>query len=811
MKTKRKEKSLSLINVNPEKCVQCFACIDVCPVKFCNDASGEAVLVNSDLCIGCGKCISACKHGARLAVDDFDAFLSELERGKKVVVIADPAFALRMGSLFGKLLTYLQSAGVAAVFDGGIGVQLYSTLAAEELKSERKSAFSSQCPAVLSYLKIYRPNLVKHLLAVPSPPELSRLYITRHFSEFADARFVYFSSCLARKREFESIKNGMLNVGSFALERFLTVNGIVLNELPESSFHTPSYSSAVLNAFPGGLSRMIRPRPKSFVLSGESDVFSCLASFDEDTPLGFCDLMSCSRSCSGGPLFPSIGSYEHILLSSEADSEVSLSENDTILPTYEPDYPKRVFRDWSLKNKILFPGEDDLRNVYHQMYKFTEKDFQNCGACGYGSCETMAVAIFNGLNQPQNCYFYLKRVADHQSKEHIQRNVKFRHILETSLEGFIEMDDEFHIQTVNKSFTEIFKRRKSDVIGASLFEFATEKGKDVLSLEKKKVDLGLKTSFEASMLSGLNTEIICLFNVSPLYDNYENRFGSFAMVTNVTDKKNSEKLILQMNADLEMKVKKRTEALTRSLDTIQRDQEAGKKVQFQLLPRQQICLGDYCLSHRIIPSLFLSGDFVDYFRVDENRIAFYIADVSGHGASSAFVTIFLKSYISYALHNYRSGEDRMILEPDKLIEKLNADLLHENLDKHLTLFFGIIDEKKNELTFSNAGHYPFPILFEETPDFIEIKGFPVGLLDFATYHSKVISLPKKFLLVFFSDGILEILPERDIHLQRKFLLDAVDRIDLSIEELIQKMGVNPALEQPDDLTFLAIRRGVKHE
>ena len=33
------------------------------------------------------------------------------------------------------------------------------------------------------------------------------------------------------------------------------------------------------------------------------------------------------------------------------------------------------------------------------MNKFAEADFLNCGACGYGSCELMATAVFNGLNR----------------------------------------------------------------------------------------------------------------------------------------------------------------------------------------------------------------------------------------------------------------------------------------------------------------------------------------------------------------------------------------------------------------------------
>ena len=40
------------------------------------------------------------------------------------------------------------------------------------------------------------------------------------------------------------------------------------------------------------------------------------------------------------------------------------------------------------------------------MKKFEEKDFYNCSSCGYGCCEDMAYAIFNGLNKAENCHHY---------------------------------------------------------------------------------------------------------------------------------------------------------------------------------------------------------------------------------------------------------------------------------------------------------------------------------------------------------------------------------------------------------------------
>lgn len=42
-----------LIETDKDNCVNCHACIGVCPVKFCNDASGDYVKVNGDMCIGC--------------------------------------------------------------------------------------------------------------------------------------------------------------------------------------------------------------------------------------------------------------------------------------------------------------------------------------------------------------------------------------------------------------------------------------------------------------------------------------------------------------------------------------------------------------------------------------------------------------------------------------------------------------------------------------------------------------------------------------------------------------------------------------
>jgi len=57
-------------------------------------------------------------------------------------------------------------------------------------------------------------------------------------------------------------------------------------------------------------------------------------------------------------------------------------------------------------NRIKYPSQQELKVIYNSMAKYEEKDFKNCAACGYNTCEGMAIAIFNGLNKKENCHFF---------------------------------------------------------------------------------------------------------------------------------------------------------------------------------------------------------------------------------------------------------------------------------------------------------------------------------------------------------------------------------------------------------------------
>lgn len=249
--------------------------------------------------------------------------------------------------------------------------------------------------------------------------------------------------------------------------------------------------------------------------------------------------------------------------------------------------------------------------------------------------------------------------------------------------------------------------------------------------------------------------------------------------------------------------------LQASLNLLQEDQNAGRQVQMNMLPVTPWSIEGLEFSHRIIPSLYLSGDFVDYFRVDERRVAFYLADVSGHGASSAFVTVLLKFMTTRLLYESRRNGTLPEFKPSEVLAHINRGLVNTKLGKHVTMLGGVIDLEKNSLTYSIGGHLPLPVLFVEgQASYLEGRGLPVGLFDDATYDDRVMELPPSFSLSLFSDGILDVLPGATLKEKEASLPEQVAAAGGTLDGLRQVFGLANLAEMPDDIALLVLSRNL---
>ena len=240
---------------------------------------------------------------------------------------------------------------------------------------------------------------------------------------------------------------------------------------------------------------------------------------------------------------------------------------------------------------------------------------------------------------------------------------------------------------------------------------------------------------------------------------------------------------------------------------LEQDQQAGRQVQLRMLPATPLVLDDYVFSHTVIPSLYLSGDFTDYFTVGDRFVTFFMADVSGHGSSSAFATVLLKNLFARKRSDLLRRNDDTVLSPVAMLKSANRELLDLSVGKFATMVVGLLDMEENTLRYSVAGHLPQPVLVSgEGAHYLRGEGPAVGLMEDAHYEEHLVDLPGSFMLALFSDGILEILPPKNLIEKEKYFLDVFEQAADSPEELVTRLGLDRVETAPDDIAALFISK-----
>ncbi|RZA06131.1 MAG: response regulator [Moraxellaceae bacterium] len=239
------------------------------------------------------------------------------------------------------------------------------------------------------------------------------------------------------------------------------------------------------------------------------------------------------------------------------------------------------------------------------------------------------------------------------------------------------------------------------------------------------------------------------------------------------------------------------------------DQQAARQVQRNLLPATPAKVAGITLEHKVIPSLYLSGDFVDYGGIQNRYVAFYLTDVSGHGASSAFVTIWLKPLVRRMFKECRSREEEVNLlrDPSLLVQYVNKELLHSHFGCHLTCFVGVFDTEDRTLSYVTAGHLPLPILVEQgRARYLTGKGKPVGIFSdnrWQVFHEQV---EDGFNLVIFSDGILDTLPPDGLLEREAYLLERMQGLEGGMAGILARLDLHSERAGPDDIAILSLEQ-----
>jgi sigma-B regulation protein RsbU (phosphoserine phosphatase) len=153
------------------------------------------------------------------------------------------------------------------------------------------------------------------------------------------------------------------------------------------------------------------------------------------------------------------------------------------------------------------------------------------------------------------------------------------------------------------------------------------------------------------------------------------------------------------------------------------------------------------------PARRASGDYIDYFEMNDGNLGLAVGDVSGKGVPPALLTSSLHSMIR-ALRYARNFSLKTLM---RTIDKLFFDVSPDNC--YATLFVGEYDPSSGRLHYVNAGHEPPFVLHKNgthfQTNFLEPGGPVIGLLQESSYREGVVSLKPGDVFVAYTDGLCE--------------------------------------------------------
>lgn len=265
--------------------------------------------------------------------------------------------------------------------------------------------------------------------------------------------------------------------------------------------------------------------------------------------------------------------------------------------------------------------------------------------------------------------------------------------------------------------------------------------------------------------------------------------------------------LYQENMDYRRQLERANTELREDFNILRLDQLAGRQVQLDVLPREPVQCRGYRVAHSMVPSLYLSGDFVGYNSVFDRYLLFYFGDVSGHGASSAFVTVMLAFLLRQLRRRHVAENDFAALAraPAGLAEHLNRQMLAMDIEKHLTFFAGAIDVERGRLRYVISALSPAPVLI--TPggaEFIPGRGKPLGLFKDATWEVQERDFPSDAALVVVSDGLMERIEGATSVAREARLLELLANVPPDHDRICEVLGLPRIKEAPDDVSVLTV-------
>jgi serine phosphatase RsbU (regulator of sigma subunit) len=265
---------------------------------------------------------------------------------------------------------------------------------------------------------------------------------------------------------------------------------------------------------------------------------------------------------------------------------------------------------------------------------------------------------------------------------------------------------------------------------------------------------------------------------------------------------NLEKRIAERTNDLQLLIKEKEGYI----NNIREEMTLAEIVQQQLLPTELPKLKTTDVAALYIPTEKIGGDFYDVIPLSDEKVAFLIFDVSGHGIAAALVTAIGK--FSFRQHLNES------ITPEKVLELVNKDIFQSTPPQmYITAFLMIYNLRNKKLLYSGAGHVPQLYYRAENNELKEMqgRGLFLGIDKGVTYNQyDSLKLNKGDKILLYTDGLTETFNNKEKmygrgRIKKLILKDPKMNCDKLLKRIIKSNKLfKKNQKRADDVCILAI-------
>lgn len=184
-------------------------------------------------------------------------------------------------------------------------------------------------------------------------------------------------------------------------------------------------------------------------------------------------------------------------------------------------------------------------------------------------------------------------------------------------------------------------------------------------------------------------------------------------------------------------------------EVMEKELELAARMQSMLIPHELPQDANVEMDAIYLPHHNVGGDYYDYIKLDDNKVAFCIGDISGKGIAAALLMANFQANLRTHIHRL-DNLTNFIITLNEQVGKIT------NGEKFITFFLGIYNSETRQLHYVNAGHNP-PMLYNKG-ELTELKEgcTLLGMFDELPFiNTGEVKLDSDAVLLNYTDGLID--------------------------------------------------------